>query len=214
MGREGRAGGPGGLGRGGGSPQAGYLRLFVAWELPEALLAALERLQGELRAQAPALRWVRLQGIHLTLKFLGEVGESRVPAIIEALRRAAEPTAPLAIALGRPGSFGGRQGPTVIWVRLEGDLEALAHLQRQVEGALAPLGFPPEERPFHPHLTLARVPPESAADGRRLEALLPTAHLPSPEPFTIEEISLMRSILGPGGAAYQRLATLPLAGRE
>ncbi len=189
------------------------LRLFVAIELPEEWLAALARLQEALRgAGLVALRWTRPEGIHLTLKFLGAVPEKRLDEVTRAMARAAAQARPFTLRLGRLGSFGGPQRPRVIWTGVQGELEALTRLWRAVEAEIAPLGFPQERDSFTPHLTLARVPEPAQRElaGVLADALARTV-LPETTPLTVREIALMRSLLGPGGARYQRLATVPLA---
>ena len=189
------------------------LRLFVACELPSEMKAALTALQDSLRRQgAPPVRWVRPEGIHLTLKFLGAVPAGRVADIRAALAPTVEGIRPLGLSLGSLGAFGGRRGARVVWVGVEGDVERVSELQRRVETALARLGFPPEGRAFSPHLTLARVPDHvGSADRERLWDLTKALAAPEAAPVTIRELSLMRSILGPGGAVYERLAAFPLS---
>jgi 2'-5' RNA ligase len=190
---------------------AAELRLFVAIELPQAVLDALRRLQSELRARGlEPLRWVRPEGIHLTLKFLGETPAERVPDIAQALEQAAKGVPPHDLSLGPLGTFGSRGSPRVLWVDLAGDLEPLRRLQERIEKSLAQIGFPKEGRPFSAHLTLARVPPEAARGlaGRLAEAVQrvkgPPGHIP------VREVSLMRSQPGPGGAVYTCLHSVPL----
>ncbi|HEY8490910.1 MAG TPA: RNA 2',3'-cyclic phosphodiesterase [Dehalococcoidia bacterium] len=188
-------------------------RLFVALELPEAWRRALARLQGDLRARGLAgLRWVRPEGIHLTLKFLGGVPAPRVPEIDAALRAVLAEEPGFALRLGAPGTFGGPR-PRVVWVGVEGAVPALASLQRRVEAALVPLGFPPEARPFAPHLTLARVPEGTAPGLRRTlaAALAQVGPPPAPE-FRVRSVSLMESFLRPDGAVYVRRAAYPPGG--
>jgi len=187
------------------------LRLFVACELPPAVRDALGRLQDELRARgAGRLRWVRPEGIHLTLKFLGEVPAARREAVENALAGAVVSPFALDVRLGSLGGFGGRQRLRVIWVGLEGDVEGLAELAALIEEALGPLGFPREGRPFAPHLTLARVPDDAGIQERsRLADLLeafPSPPLPS---MTLTAVNLMQSFLQPTGARYQCLAVYP-----
>jgi 2'-5' RNA ligase len=188
------------------------LRLFVACELPAEMKAALASLQEALRKKgAPRLRWVRPEGIHLTLKFLGAVPQEKVAAICEALAPTVQGIPPLALSLAEVGTFGGRRGARVLWVGMQGDLEPLACLQQRVEEALEPLGFPPEHRPFSPHLTLARVPDRAGSDERQnVWELAKTVKAPPAAAVTISQLSLMRSILGPGGAVYERVAAFPL----
>lgn len=189
------------------------LRLFVACELPSEMKAALTALQDALRRQgAPPVRWVRPGGIHLTLKFLGSVPAQRVTDICAALAPTVDGIRPLQLSLGSLGTFGGRRGARVVWVGVNGDVERAARLQRRVEEALARLGFPTEERAFSPHLTLARVPDHvGGAERERLWDLTKALAAPEAAPVTIREVSLMRSILGPGGAVYERLAAFPLS---
>jgi 2'-5' RNA ligase len=189
------------------------LRLFVACELPAEMKAALVSLQEALRKKgAPRLRWVRPEGIHLTLKFLGAVPQEKVAAICEALAPTVQGIPPLALSLAEVGTFGGRRGARVVWVGTQGDLEPLARLQQRVEKALEPLGFPAERRAFSPHLTLARVPDRAGSDERQtVWELAKTIEGPSASAVIIDELSLMRSILGPGGAVYERVAAFPLS---
>ncbi len=184
----------------------------MAVELAEGLRAELARLQGELRQRGlSGLRWARPEGIHLTLKFLGETPAERVPGIQDALAEAVAGMRPFRLALDSLGTFGGGR-PRVLWVEAAGDVDRLREMQGKVERALSGRGFPAEERPFSPHLTLARVPPERAAAlaGRLTEAL---AVLPPPAKAEMEvrEVSLVSSTLLPGGAVYERLAAVPLA---
>ena len=189
------------------------LRLFVACELPAEMKAALLALQEALRRQgAPRVRWVWPDGIHLTLKFLGSVPAQRVTAICAALAPTVEGIRPLELSLGSLGTFGGRRGARVVWVGVNGDVDRVAELQRRVEASLARLGFPTEERAFSPHLTLARVPDHvGSAERERLWDLTKALAAPEAAPVTIREVSLMRSILGPSGAVYERLAAFPLS---
>ena len=133
------------------------VRTFVALELPgvvgQTLADTIERLKGA----AGGVRWVRPEGIHLTLKFLGDVEETRIPEIVAAVQQASGGTAPFTLQTSEVGGFPRLERARVLWVGLEGDLETLAGLQMEVEGALGTLGFPPERRRFFPHLTLGRA---------------------------------------------------------
>jgi 2'-5' RNA ligase len=189
------------------------LRLFVACELPGEVREALATVQRLLQEQgAEGLRWVRPEGIHLTLKFLGDVPARRLKAIEEALARAVREPFRLSVRLGRLGSFGGSTGLRVVWVGLEGEVEALARLAARVEAALEPMGFPRERRPFAAHLTLGRVREgASPQDRRRLFDLARSLEPPPLPGATLETVSLMQSTLEPGGARYQCLARFPTA---
>jgi 2'-5' RNA ligase len=190
------------------------LRLFVAVELPPEVRQALGDVAAELKARGlERLRWVRPEGIHLTLKFLGETPAERRPAIEDALSAAAEGVAPHEVTLGRLGKFGSRQSPRVLWVDVAGDTEALETLQARVDARIAPLGFQAEQRAFAAHLTLARVPQELARTlaGPLAEAI-EAVRVP-PLPIPVREVSLMRSELRREGAAYTRLCAIELGRR-
>jgi 2'-5' RNA ligase len=188
------------------------LRLFVAVELDGHIQEALDRLQHDLqRRDLRGLRWVRPEGIHLTLKFLGETPGGKVAAISKALAGSTAGVARHQLRLGRLGSFGSRGSPRVLWVDLEGETGPLLRLQEQVERALAPLGFPREARRFSPHLTLARVRPEEARNvAAPLADAIAAVAAPS-DAIEVREVSLMLSKLGPGGAVYTQLEAYPLA---
>ncbi len=178
-------------------------RLFVAIELEPPMLAALGQVQAALqRRPLEGLRWVRPEGIHLTLKFLGDTPANRLPAIRRALAGAVLGVPPLRLSLDTPGSFGSRQSPRVVWVGLRGDIEELGRLQRRVDEALEKEGFPREQRAFSPHLTLARIRPESAlALAAPLAEALRDLQVPDASMET-RVLSLMRSRLNPRGAEY------------
>jgi len=188
------------------------IRLFVAIELPGEVREALGCLQHELqRRSLEKLRWVRPEGIHLTLKFLGATPTERLPAIQHALTEAVPETAPHELSLGKLGTFGGSR-PRVLWVDLKGEVDTVRRLREKVESALNNLGFEREARGWSPHLTLARVRPETAR-----EATGPIAHAiseveVSAATIPVREMSLMQSTLRPIGAVYERIAAFPLGG--
>jgi 2'-5' RNA ligase len=187
------------------------LRLFVACELPPEARDALARVQADLREKgAGRLRWVRPEGIHLTLKFLGAVAPDMAQRVTDALAAAVVEPFTLDLRFDRLGSFGGRMRLRVVWVGLAGDVEELVTLAETVEKALAPLGFPRENRRFAPHLTLARVPDDMGIEERsRLADLIAAYKLPPLPEMSISEVALMQSFLLPGGARYEQRATFP-----
>ena len=193
------------------------LRLFVAVELPEATLRALVETIEALRRVAPgdAVRWVRPEGIHLTLQFLGATEEDRVPLIRTALRLAARDAAPFDVTPAGVGSFGGRANLRVVWVGLGDDGGALAGVAGLVQAAMEPLGYEREQRAFNAHLTLGRVREGASRDERmRLHDAIARFEPPPIPSFHVERVSLMQSNLGRGGAVYQQLGAYPLAGVE
>ena len=187
------------------------IRSFIAIELDEAVRTGLGRIQGQLkeRVELP-VRWVRPEGIHLTLKFLGDVDGGKMGQVEESLATATATAHPFSISLNGVGVFPSLRRPRVLWVGLVGELDALAELQRRVETEMEAVGFPAEGRGFQPHLTLGRVrqegPPKTGWDASRLEGLETP---PGPEQV-VERVSLMRSDLKPSGAVHTRLAAFPL----
>ena len=188
------------------------IRAFVAVELPSEVrdaLASVVRLLDDRRIGG--LRTVDPASAHLTLKFLGNVPASRVAAIEDALVAAASRSTALRLRLDGTGTFPERGAPRVLWVGLAGETDGLAALRSRIEEALQPLGFAPEGRPFHPHLTLARMSDRSArSDRKRASDALSSAPFEPGLKFAVESVSLMRSILRREGACYVRLASIPL----
>ena len=195
-----------------GRPDAKSLRLFVAIELPADVRISIEGLIRSLRSCGidSGLRWVRPEGIHVTLKFLGSTDEEDLPGIISAIRTASS-TRAFELSVEGVGSFGGPRSLRVIWAGVGGDTAALGALAASMEDALEPIGFARDSRPFNAHLTLARVrdgmPPEERA---RTHMLLQQYAPPPRAAFRVTSCSLMESRLKPGGAIYTRLASFPL----
>jgi 2'-5' RNA ligase len=163
-----------------------------------------------LAVQAPTgVRWVDPAGIHLTLKFLGNVVPGLAGRIIEVMDRQA--ASPFSIHLSGLGMFPNERRPRVLWAGVQGALDPLQRLQEQIEEGVSRLGFPRERRPFSPHLTLGRVrEPVSSGALKRISAAVTSTSLEPTEPWTVDSVHLMRSVLTPGGARYSTLASVPL----
>lgn len=184
-------------------------RLFVAAEVPEGIRTAFAGIRDDLARRMPAARWVRTEGMHLTFKFLGATPRSRISELGDALAGAVSRVAPLRLTTGETGVFGSPRRPRVVWLALDGDVDACVALAAAVEASLAPMGFPSEARPFRPHLTLARFPAErdSPIPGPTRPAL--EAALRG-RAFPIAALVLFESFLGRGGARYEARRTCPL----
>lgn len=184
------------------------LRLFVAILLPESWLALLGDVQRDLRLAGLDLRYVRPEGIHLTLKFLGETPAGQVGGIEAVLAEAAAGVGPFTLRLGGLGTFGSPRRPRVVWAGIDGNRQRLGELSAGVERALHRIGVPFDVRSFNPHLTLARVPEQmSGGDAARIMPMLAErSPLPAAE-HRVGSFALMRSQLGPGGARYSALRT-------
>ncbi len=187
------------------------IRSFIAIDLTDPVRRQLETLVQELRKSNAQVGWVRIEGIHLTLKFLGNVSPEQIEEIKPVLAGIALQTPPVHIEPAGCGAFPTIKSPRVIWVGLRGQLGPLAELVRRVETAMALFGFKPEGRPFKPHITLGRV------KGRqRLEALqqILFAHRDfTAEPFDATEVVLYKSDLRPDGARHAPLLKAPFSGR-
>jgi 2'-5' RNA ligase len=185
------------------------MRLFAALDIPEDVRSKLAALAAKLRAGSPKARWARIEGLHVTLKFIGEASQEKAQAIKSALASLPARNT-FAINFGSLGFFPNERRPRVLWAGVAAGPE-LAALAADVEMALAALGLAREERAFSPHLTLARFD-----SPRDLEALRAVIEKAGPLEFgaaTAREFHLYQSVLKPGGAEYTRLATFPFAGR-
>lgn len=181
------------------------MRAFVAIELPDELKAALAHEQSRLRKVCPDARWTKPEGIHLTLKFLGETSAEQMTRVKEVLGRIG-PFERFSVQAKGFGFFPDAKRPRVLWAGLEAPPE-LPHLAKQVETALAEIGFPPENRAFNPHLTLARF--RIPRPQPKLQELLATQDALHFGTFDVSEYFLWESRLLPKGAEYRKLARFP-----
>lgn len=185
------------------------MRLFAALDIPEDVRSSLALIVSRLRPSCSTARWVRLEGVHVTLKFIGETSPETTGAIRTALGNIPG-RAPFALQFRGLGCFPNERRPRMLWAGVECGVE-LAALASDVETALATLNIPREQRAFSPHLTLARFD-----TPRRLDALHAAIEKAGPLEFgktTVREFYLYQSILKPGGAEYTRLATFSFTGR-
>lgn len=182
------------------------MRLFIALPVQGAALEELSRLVERCAATDWPVRWARPDGLHVTLKFLGEVGPERVAPIAEMLGAAVARTGPLPCHPGEIGGFPDLGRARVLWAGYEGEpaLELLAH---RVEDGAQRLGFAVEGRPFRVHVTLGRL-----RDGKRLspEALGRLEAMTLRESFVADRVVLYRSHPGPGGSRYESLESFTL----
>jgi len=181
-------------------------RTFVALWIPPDWAAYVGGVSGDLASRTSGLSWVKPENVHLTIRFLGDLGDSGVRRVCDSVARsaAAEP-APRA-RLGALGAFPSLARPRVVWLGLAEGGEAAAALAHRVNDALAREGFGPPDKPFRPHLTLARV----REGARGLEALRDPALPPPPEASFLDRVAVMKSDLSPAGARYTALAEVRL----
>ena len=184
------------------------IRSFIAIEVPRELKSGLEDVQRELRRTEADVKWVRPEAIHLTLKFLGSVRQEDVEIICRAVAPVIALWAPFEIGIQGMGGFPSLRTPRVVWVGVDRGKENLASLQQQVENKIAELSFPPENRPFSPHLTLGRV--RSFRGRENLAQAVESRKGLEFGIFQAREVILFRSELKPSGAVYTRLREFPL----
>ena len=193
------------------------VRSFVAIDLPQTMRASLETIGEDLRRQVPhgSVRWTRTFGIHLTLKFLGNVAEGDVSGLEVALTQAGQRHVPFTCTVGGLGCFPSVQKPRVIWIGVQEATGSLAALQRDIDRSLAPLGFQPEKRGFHPHLTLGRIKRHVRAnDQRRVGEVIATTGVGDLGQIRVESFRLMRSDLRRDGAVYTSLSIVSLSPQQ
>ncbi len=194
------------------SRRSGRARLFVAVNLPEAERSGIHRAVSPLRASDLPVRWVPANNLHVTLAFLGDVEEERIGRISEALLRVGREHAPFTLDLRGLGAFPNLRRPRVLWIGAEGG-PALRAVQRGVAAALKPLGFAPDDRVFHPHVTVGRAQKHARpGDFGEFTALSETVTYQ--RRVGIHTVDLMRSQGGPDGVRYHVLAQCPLGGPE
>ncbi|HYA86510.1 MAG TPA: RNA 2',3'-cyclic phosphodiesterase [Nitrospirota bacterium] len=185
------------------------MRMFIAIVIPEEIKSTLTDAQRNLKGLGVVdASWPRPEGIHLTLKFLGEVSESNIPDIINGLRHAVEGIGPLRLEVGSIGTFPNQKNARVVWVGLSGEVEKLSCLQAAVEDAMNSIGFERDERAFTPHLTLGRIKYIRSRD-KWLKALAEAKDI-RPSGFDVGAVSLIKSELNPSGAVYTEISRIEL----
>ena len=181
------------------------VRTFIALDTPDELKDAIANVQRDMsRITGARMSWARREGIHLTLKFLGDVARERLPILISAMKVIAERTPPIKLSSAAVGGFPLLNRPRVLWLGLDADSN-LGRLRNDVEETCLELGFPLEEKAFHPHLTIGRV--KELDRGSQLPQKFGKIFFPKVE-WEAKEMKVMISELRPMGAVYTTLAEL------
>jgi len=187
------------------------LRAFLAVEPPSAVRGEIAGIQERLKKTVRGvIRWVRPAGIHLTLKFFGNIPPPAVDLISGAVAARTVGVAPFDLTVRTVGVFPDLNRPRVVWLGMAGEVERLLVLQKSLDREFGALGFPREERPFRAHLTLGRIKSPKGLVG--LARAVETGETATAGSFRAEELILFRSELTPQGALYTRLAAFPLRG--
>lgn len=183
------------------------MRLFVALLLEPSLAAAVAALRAELAGldRERSVRWVAPEGVHLTLRFLGEVEPARLPPLESGLDRALRDLVAPSLATAELGGFPNLERPRVVWMGVREQGHALGTLAAAMEAAAIALGWQPETRAFQPHLTLGRVREGRRQVSSRLAAALSRSRPPAGPLVQHPRVALVQSHLGPAGARYEEL---------
>jgi 2'-5' RNA ligase len=200
------------------------LRAFIAIQLSDEMKRQIGSVQAELKREVSGSRergkavkigkigWTQPEGIHLTLRFLGDIQETQVDGLREILHKAAAPARPFTLEARGLGAFPNPRAPRVIWLGLHGSSDDMAELQRlqaAVEDGVTSLGFPKEARAFTPHLTLARI--RDRVEAGALEPVLAAQQNRVVGGFAASSVELIKSELHPSGAVYTTLVEVPFA---
>lgn len=180
-------------------------RTFLAIDLPSALHSAIGQNLRTVKRELPGLSWSKIENLHVNLKFFGETTESQVDQIRHAVEPAIAHVSPFEVELKGFGVFPDHRSPRVLWIGLGGALDSLSELAECVGRAVVPLGFPQEDRPFRPHLTVARVKKDHREVGRALNSLGVLRDLFTCGPLPVERITLFKSDLRQTGPIYTKL---------
>ena len=177
------------------------MRTFIAIDMSPEVKFALQAVIRDIRRGASGVKWVEPGAMHLTLKFLGEIPDTAVAQVKGVLERVSSGRSPFILRLRGTGTFppGGRRNARVLWVG-SADEPQLLDLQADLESGLEEQGFPREDRPFHPHLTLGRVKTPEGLE-RALRGLERHAR-DEIGAMSVARLTLFQSVLGPGGPEY------------
>jgi len=188
------------------------VRSFIAIKLPDGLKAELGQLQARLKlGEQSWVKWVDPYSIHLTLKFLGNIGGDKIGEITRAMEEAVQGISPFHLEVKELGVFPNLRRVQVAWVGMGGEVNKLSQVQQRIDTNLAPLGFATEERAFTPHLTLARLRDQASPDERqRFGKLIADTRFEAVHTIKVDAIILMKSQLTREGAIYTRISSVGL----
>lgn len=183
------------------------IRAFIAIDLPPEIRQRLDQVIAQLtqRLEGIPVRWVPAGNIHLTLKFLGDVSVANVEMLKKVLQTEAETHHRFEVSVGGLGAFPNNRQPRVVWAGVEAPQE-LGSLQRNIDTAMAKLGYNREERPFSAHLTLGRVSRNATArDAHRIGEVIEATKVGYLGIAQVDAVHLYKSDLQPSGSVYTRL---------
>jgi len=187
------------------------IRAFLAIDLPEEVKVQIGNIQDRLKAVVKGVRWTKPEGIHLTLKFFGNISENDIANISRVVERNAIDVKPFILNVSTIGTFPNPRRPRVVWLGVGGTVERLSDLQKEIEKNLESIGFEKEARAFRAHLTLGRVKVPKVVRG--LSEVIKNEESYDAGSFCAGGLTLFKSDLTPKGAIYTKFAHFPFEGR-
>lgn len=187
------------------------VRTFIAVNLPDEVRIRIGEFQKTLQENRGPVKWVKPEGVHITLKFLGNVEASRISEISKVLEIILRKYAPFSVTIGGVGCFPHPKRPNVLWIGIHEGKEILTNMAREIDSALDRLGVPKEARPFSPHVTIARI-----GKGGKVQTIVDRMFQKgfAPHSFSVSAVDLMKSQLTPQGALYTCLQTFKLQRKD
>jgi 2'-5' RNA ligase len=186
------------------------IRCFIAIQIPDKIQSGISSYINNLRKISSDVRWVKVENIHLTLKFLGEINPNRADLVREILSPMSNNFPPFNLSVSGTGCFPNKKRPRVFWIGMEqGKENPLFSIHQWIENQLVNLDFEKEKRRFSPHLTLGRVRAKHTVDFSDLFRFMDDNPFPSSQ-FHVQDVVFMQSILKPSGAEYRVLESYPL----
>jgi len=189
------------------------IRSFLAFELPLDIKKIVAQVSGEVGKSTLNVRWVKVDNIHLTVVFIGNINPDDIPDMGSMVQKVCLQYGPFDISLKGMGVFPNNRRPRVIWLGLHGDLERLSFFRDALQKHLRPFGVKEEKRRFRPHLTLGRFRKHKRGASQLDEFILTYKDLTGPV-CHLNELILFRSDLKPGGAEHTKLKSWPLSGER
>ena len=185
------------------------IRVFICFELPTEVSHSVRDLIHYLKTFGRGVRWVHHDGIHLTLKFLGEIDSQRIKDVAAVVEKVAKNYAPFALKLAGKGAFPDFKRPRVFWIGIRETADTIHRIQQDLENELETVGFPKDKRQFSPHLTLGRVKFNDPT-VHKIALELERMHVEEIE-FSMDHIVIMKSDLHPNGAIYTPLRKIKMS---
>lgn len=191
------------------------IRSFLAFELPPDMKRIVSHISGEIGKSTLDVRRVKVENIHLTMVFMGNMKEEDIDPIGDEVQKVCLRYRPFDVSLKDVGCFPDRRNPRVLWLGFHGDTERMSGFRDELQRQLKHFGIKEEKRRFTPHLTLGRFRKAYKRDPLLDELLLTLTRKNVTSPVcALDALILFKSALRPGGAEYTRLGSYPLRGEQ